>query len=243
MARSKWYQTWFNEIYLALYTHRDKKEAAAFVEFTLKHLAPKPGCLVLDLCCGTGRHMDIFLKKGFRVVGLDLSWFLLKKGARAGRRKRTVQGDMASLPFRACFDVVVNFFTSFGYYETDRRNREVLSQVRGVLRPGGKFLLDLPNACHVVRTLVRRDVRRLGGKRVIQIRAYNRKTRRMEKTIRVVSPKGEKRFRESVRLYSQREIARMARTAGLRVSAFMDLAGGPLSPASDRMLVIGERPC
>lgn len=49
---------------------------------------------------------------------------------------------MRSLPWRAEFDAVFSWFTSFGYFD-DNTNRHILGEVLRVLRPGGRFVLHL----------------------------------------------------------------------------------------------------
>ena len=43
------------------------------------------------------------------------------------------------------FDWVLNFFTSFGYFERERENFRVLEEIVRILAPGGRFLIDLMN--------------------------------------------------------------------------------------------------
>ena len=57
-----------------------------------------------------------------------------------------VAGDMRRLPFKGeSFDWVLNFFTSFGYFERERENFRVLEEIVRVLVPEGRFLIDLMN--------------------------------------------------------------------------------------------------
>jgi cyclopropane fatty-acyl-phospholipid synthase-like methyltransferase len=43
------------------------------VDFLVKELSLKPGALILDIGCGTGRHSIELAKRGYAVTGLDLS--------------------------------------------------------------------------------------------------------------------------------------------------------------------------
>ena len=112
----EWYRDWFGEEYLALYPHRDEEEAKASVELLVKAVGRPKGPL-LDLACGAGRHMLEFQRRGLTAVGLDLSMPLLKQARTRGPDLLLVQGDMRHLPFAdGSFQVVANFFTSFGYF-------------------------------------------------------------------------------------------------------------------------------
>ncbi len=127
-----WYKEWFGEDYLELYSHRDESEAEEHVGFVERHLAgPKPRA-VLDLACGAGRHTAALRRRGYRTLGVDLSLTLLVRAEGLPR----VAGDMRRLPFAAeSFDWVLNFFTSFGYFESERENFQVLEEAVRVLTP------------------------------------------------------------------------------------------------------------
>jgi SAM-dependent methyltransferase len=162
MAGMAWYREWFGEEYLGLYSHRDEQEAEAHVDFVERQLGhPRPRA-VLDLACGAGRHTAALRRRGYRAVGVDLSLTML---AHAGGLPR-VAGDMRCLPFAAgSFDWVLNFFTSFGYFETERENFQVLEEIVRVLAPRGRFLIDIMNTASTLRHLQAREVQRLDGRR------------------------------------------------------------------------------
>lgn len=102
---------------------------------------------VLDLCCGTGRHAAAFASRGCRVTAVDRSRFALEKArahaAEAGLDIEFVESDMRDFTRPAAFDLVVNLFTSFGYFEDPEDDLCVLRNVHGSLRPGGAFVLDV----------------------------------------------------------------------------------------------------
>src|SRR6478672_3330679 len=69
-----WFKDWFNSPYYhQLYFHRDKTEAAAFINKLIEHLQPPPNVSMLDVACGKGRHSLQLAQKGFDVTGIDLS--------------------------------------------------------------------------------------------------------------------------------------------------------------------------
>jgi SAM-dependent methyltransferase len=102
---------------------------------------------VLDLCCGPGRHSVALAKRGFAVTAVDRSPFLLNKAraraAEAGVKIEFVAEDMRRFIRPAAFDLVVNIFTSFGYFDDPADNRKVVDLVRESLKPGGVFLLEM----------------------------------------------------------------------------------------------------
>src|SRR5438067_3442621 len=110
-----WFEDWFGEEYLAVYPHRDRREADVVVSFLRDRLAGKSVERVLDLACGAGRHSRA-LGKLWWTTGFDLSEALLRVARREAKDACYVRGDMRLLPFRTgSFSLVVNLFTSFGY--------------------------------------------------------------------------------------------------------------------------------
>src|SRR5204862_1764443 len=97
-ALMAWYQEWFGEEYLELYAHRDEAEARQQVEFFQGQCGMVRG-EVLDLACGMGRHMTILQEAGYRAVGCDLSYTLLRTGMVEYGPMPVARADMRSLPF------------------------------------------------------------------------------------------------------------------------------------------------
>jgi len=237
----QWYRRWFGEEYLSLYPHRDREEARQGVRLFRRLCNPAPGARVLDLACGAGRHLGPLRDGGHRPVGLDLSMPLLRR-ARDDGASRLVRGDMRSLPFSAAaFDAVVQFFTSFGYFDDPGEDRRVLREVRRVLRSGGAFLLDFLNAEQVRSTLVPRDEEKVEGRTVRQHRWIEDDV--VRKRIEIEGSRGEENrvFHERVRLYEPEELQEMLAGAGLRVTARRgDYSGADFRSGSPRLLLAGE---
>src|SRR6266699_4868832 len=154
-----WFEQWFGEDYLHIYQHRDETEAEHLIELIASNLAGRDINSVLDLGCGAGRHTKVLCERWW-TVGLDLSMALLKEARRESPDAPYVRADMRELPFASeSFDLVVNLFTSFGYFDDDRDHARVLSCVCTALRPRGTLVIDFLNATQVRRALVPYDER------------------------------------------------------------------------------------
>ncbi|HEX4952611.1 MAG TPA: class I SAM-dependent methyltransferase [Thermoanaerobaculia bacterium] len=236
-----WYKEWFGAEYLELYAHRDLEEAERHVAFVVAHLGPERPRAVLDLACGAGRHTESLCRQGLWTIGADLSLTLLAQ--RPGLPRVGI--DMRALPFPgATFDWVLNFFTSFGYFESERENFRVLEEVVRVLTPGGWFLIDLFNPEPAIRGLKARERRELDGREVTIERWYDAARQRINKRIRLAEPDGSERsFLESVRAYRREEVTQGLGWAGLEVvETWGDFSGAPCSSESERLIIAARRP-
>ena len=102
-------------------------------------LAGRTPELILDCGAGTGRNLDWLSTYG-PAVGIELSPTGLAFGRRLGRR--LVRGSITQLPFAdgtadvvTCFDVL--------YALDDIQERQAVSEMRRVLRPGGIAIVNV----------------------------------------------------------------------------------------------------
>lgn len=242
----EWYERWFGEEYLLVYEHRDTVEAEREVETIRKVLGLEDGELVLDLCCGSGRHDIPLARLGYRVVGLDYSPELLRI-AHASRPPDSryplyVRADARDEVFGdGVFDAVLNLFTSFGYFSDDE-NTGLIRSIGRVLKPGGRFYIDYLNPPRVLEGLVPESTKERNGVHVTERRRFVSDTKRVEKTITIVRDGRAEDFHESVRLYDCGEIMAMLSGAGLRIDGVMGSIEGELySETSPRMILFGAK--
>ncbi len=238
---AEWFECWFGEEYLRLYPHRDDADAEQAVQLIAENVAIS-GRHVLDLGCGSGRHASLLVDRGASVVGLDLSMPLL---ARAQRRvpppHSVVRGDMRQLPFGTdAFDLVVNLFTSFGYFSDDDQHAAVLRQVSSTIVAGGGFVLDYLNADHVRDNLVPSEELEIDSQPVRVRRRVSDDEKYVIKEMYLTQD--DRQFRESVRLFSARELEVLLADVGLRVqSRYGAYDGRPLTAQSPRTILFAER--
>jgi SAM-dependent methyltransferase len=236
-----WFEDWFGEEYLALYEHRDHHEAREVVTLIAERMGDAVDAPVLDLACGAGRHQRTLGERGWWTVGLDLSPSLLRAARGEDRTAPLVRADMRELPFAGrSFALVVNLFTSFGYFREDAQHLRVLTEVARVLQPGGWFVLDYLHAGQVRQSLVHHDERTVGTVTVEQEREISADGRFVRKTI-TIGDLG-RTFVERVRLFEPSELAALCTGAGFVVdSVFGDYDGSPLRDDSPRTILFARR--
>jgi SAM-dependent methyltransferase len=233
-----WYQEWFGEEYLELYSYRDETEAKQQVGFFRNQVGAVQGP-ILDLACGTGRHIQELGALGYSSVGCDLSYTLLRTGATEYGDMSLVRADMRSLPFcDETFAGLVSFFTSFGYFATEEENSAVVGEMSRVLDVGAPFLFDYLNVHRELDKLVQREKRNTPLGEVRLERWFDPADRSFNKRITI----GDKRYLERVRGYDLDEISVMFTSSNLLIrSAFGDFSGAPFTRESPRLILVGSK--
>ena len=152
----EWFETWFDTPYYhLLYEHRNEKEADQFLNALLNYLQLPPQSSVLDAACGNGRYSIFLANKGFNVVGIDLSWKNIQHAGDFESSNLTFYlHDMREMFYVNYFDAVFNFFTSFGYFSSEKDNLKAIRSLSNSLKPGGRLVIDFFNSEKVIRGIV-----------------------------------------------------------------------------------------
>jgi 2-polyprenyl-3-methyl-5-hydroxy-6-metoxy-1,4-benzoquinol methylase len=230
----EWFKDWFNtDEYLAVYSHRDDTDAKKLVDLILKNVNIPCKCRILDLACGTGRHSLLFAQKNFNVTAVDLSKHLLSiakdSAEKSGLNINFVNADVRSFCDSAKFYLVVNLFTSFGYFESDEENFIIFKSAFHHLEDGGFFVLDYFNKNFVINNLVPFSFDKNKYGEIIQKRSIE--GNRVVKKITIKQNNIEKHFHESVRLYQYDELERAIKQTGLKIKKiFGNLSGNFFEP-------------
>ena len=107
-------------------------------------LAPslRPGVVVLDAACGTGRHTAWLEAKGCRAVGIDVTAAMLHRASARTERTGLVQGDLRALPLvSGSVDVCLCALALCHLPDL----RPALRELARVLRPGGRLVVSDPH--------------------------------------------------------------------------------------------------
>ena len=205
--KKDWYKIWFsNKLYLQLYSHRDDEDARNLINLIQRNISFHSGLKALDICCGTGRHSIELARRGLNVTGFDLSEYLISEAIVQFRRVREknlnvkfLVRDMRAFNFGRTFDLAVNLFTSFGYFEDDEENFLLFKNASSSLKKKGWFVFDYLNGEYLKKNIIKSSKTLLKGKPVIQ-------KRRLEnnfaiKDIIAGSGKNKQVFTERLKLY------------------------------------------
>jgi D-alanine-D-alanine ligase len=150
---SDWWSKLFNSVYLKTDgdVFENDQNTVNEVDTIIRITGLQPNDRILDVCCGQGRHVMEFARRGFpSVEGLDRSRYLIRL-ARQRARKRNLnvifhEGDARRFRLKeSAFHCVTIMGNSFGYFESSEDDRMVLEACRKALAPGGTIVLDMPD--------------------------------------------------------------------------------------------------
>lgn len=138
--------TSFAAVYDTLMDNVPYEAWANYVEHLLKEYGISDG-LVLELGCGTGNLTGALAKRGYDMIGVDLSEDMLEiaqeKKIQEGLDILYLQQDMRAFELYGTVRAVVSVCDSINYILKEAELLEVFRLVNNYLDPGGVFLFDL----------------------------------------------------------------------------------------------------
>lgn len=243
-----WWQVYFGDLYLRTFQARVAPDRTAQeVAGVMTFLDLRPGARLLDLACGQGRHAVPLARLGYRVAGLDLSDYLLRRArgaaAKAQVQVQWLQGDMRRLPWGEQFDACISLFTAFGYFDQEEQNQQVLEEVWRVLKPGGQFLLDVSNRDYYLLRMLPYAWWRHEDAIILEETTFDPDTCRFATSFTWVEDGRTETLEHSVRHYTVPELRNMLRRAGLEPMAlYGGFDGRPLGLDSERLILVARKP-
>jgi len=216
------------------------------VERILALLELAEGAAVLDLCCGPGRHSLELARRGFRVTGVDRTARFLEEGRRRAQAEgltvEFVQDDMRTFRRPEAFDAAINLFTSFGYFDDPREDKQVLQNVHASLKPRGRLLLDVMGKEVLARIFRERDWFEQDGALFLEERRLSDGWSRIETRWIIVQDGEREEFTLRLRLYSGAELAALLREVGFqRVELFGSLEGKAYDHNASRLVALAQK--
>ncbi len=120
---------------------KDYRLEAKRVRTLVRQRKKSVGNTLLDVACGTGRHIS-YLKSSFAVEGLDLDLNLLAIARRRNPGVRFHHGNMLTFKLHKQFDVVTCLFSAIGYMKTVHKLRQAIRNMARHLKPGGVLIVE-----------------------------------------------------------------------------------------------------
>ena len=245
-----WKELFADEDYLSIYSpYITIDTTIKQINFLVNQIKLNPTQNILDLCCGTGRHSLELARRGFKVTGLDWSKKFIKRARSSaeseGLSVNFIQGDMRRIIETDYYDVIINMFTSFGYFEKDDENESVIKGIAEALKLNGIFVFDFVN----IAQLLRYPIPVISYKDLLTERLVTRERKidffrwRMIETCRIGNDKDYEEYCVSYRLYTLAEFINMLSRNGLQFdSVFGDFDGSDYCENyPPRMIVVSRK--
>ena len=142
------------------------EEINGLVEILDEYGVPKDG-LILDLACGIGRISVPLAKKGYKVVGVDISSSYIQRAIEYAEaenvsgKTRFIVGDMRKVAtvlaeYADGFDAIMNMWTSMGYWD-EETDLSILKQSLTLTKPTGFFIMHTASRDGIVKRFQPRD--------------------------------------------------------------------------------------
>jgi SAM-dependent methyltransferase len=240
-----WYVNAFADTADMAWTDRTEAE----VERALRMLRPAGGERILDLACGSGRHSLELRRKGFEVVGADISPELLEIARRdadkEGLEVSFVEADLRELEFEAEFDIVLSLNDgAIGYLESEAENLRTFEVISRSLKSGGRHLMQLPNVLYAREHLPQKSW--ISGSSMIELveHRWNKSDRYMEGAMipirfgEVLDELKPIEFRQ--RLYTVEELREIMTSVGMEVDRVFHGSGKVREPTAKQFEIFVE---
>jgi len=132
----------YSDIYDIIYSDKDYEKECDFLEEIFSKFGDKISS-ILDLGCGSGGHSIILSNRGYKIVGVDRSPYMVKKAREKAKKECLfLEHDIRNFRMNREFDAVISMFAVASY---QIENDDVISFFRTAfehLRSGGLFTFD-----------------------------------------------------------------------------------------------------
>lgn len=250
---------WYEELFENYAIKYDKESftqgTMGECDFIEKEIEYNKETSILDIGCGTGRHSIELAKRGYKVVGVDLSESMLQRAKqKAGEQNLQIffeKHDARKLPYLNQFDLVIMLCEGgFSLMETDEMNFKILQNAANALKTKGKLIFTTLNGLfplfHSVKEFM--DENAKSGNATYGNHSFDLMTFRESNTIYIEDDSGKKKeIQYNERYYVPSEITWLLKTLnfqtvdifGAKLGAFS--RSDKLSTEDFEMLVIAEK--
>lgn len=149
---------WYEELYQDFAAYSEEpyvQNTEAEVDFIERVITYDRAKSILDIGCGNGRHSLALARRGYQVLGTDLSESMLAQGRQVAAAENIAVQFMAcdarQIYFEGEFDVTIMLCEgAFSLMEHDEMDRLILSNIARALKPAGKLIMTAPNAAYMI---------------------------------------------------------------------------------------------
>lgn len=245
---AEWFEKIFDNDYIRAYA-RQNKNTIEDVDGIIDLLSAQKNMKILDLCSGYGRHSLEMARRGYNITGYDLSTEFLdharKKAAEEKLKVNFVHGDIRELDYNEEFDIILNLYTSFGYFSHEE-NQEVLESIYRALVPNGRFLIEALCFTGLIRRVDPEQPASVfdgDDVMIVDMRRFDLEQNILNVNRKLFFDDGSRReYTFALRVYTLAEMIRMIQKAGLKlVDYFGTLKGNAYDYQSTHYVIVAEK--
>jgi SAM-dependent methyltransferase len=245
--------------YDLLYSHRDVAREVDFLERVFSQCSQVSVRRVLDMGCGTGIHSIELARRGYEVLGVDLSQKMIEVAREKSRAAGVtgvyfLQADATRLEFEEEFDAAIAMYGVISYFTRDENLLEFLRSLRRALKKGGVFVFDTWNLTGVLSKRVfyetpSTSIRKSGSmlaikEEVWRVDVLDQVAHAEIKWSIVDLVRGSVDFfdhRLDLRIFTVRELVHVLRETGFALcAAYEDYEMRPLTEGSSELVIVAR---
>ena len=238
-----WFSKWFDsKYYHILYKNRDQQEAENFLKNLSKLNFFKKDSKIIDIACGKGRHSLFLSDLGYNVTGVDLSENSIKYAKEFEKENLKFDvADMREIYKKNSFDISLNLFTSFGYFNNKEDDFSAIKAMSENLKNDGILIIDFLNSKKVITNLIKTEIKEING---VQFNI----SRKVEdgfiiKNIKINHNEDRFFFQEKVKALTKENFSKLLTFAGLQIiDTFGNYKLDEFNPqTSERLIIIAKK--
>ena len=127
--------------YDKIYHWKDYPKEVRQIKGLIRRYKRSPGKALLDVACGTGRHLQ-YLQEDFDCTGTDISRKMLEVARKNVPKVEFIEASMEDFELSREFDVVLCLFSSIGHLRTKRALNRALANFARHTKKGGVLIIE-----------------------------------------------------------------------------------------------------
>lgn len=245
-AEKEWFESesFWEDFYPVLFPDLLFDQAQEEMEQILD-LIGHPVRSVLDLCCGPGRFAGLLAREGYQVTGVDRTPFLLDIAQRAYGDFENVEwvlSDMRDFVRQESYDLVLNLYTSFGYFQDPAEDLRVLKNIALSLRPGGSVVIEVMGKEVLARNFEEIVTYKTEDGLFIQIHEILENWNLIRNEWTLIRGGNIRTFTFEHSLYAASDLIRLCEMAGFSdIGVFGNFDGRPYDHNATLLIIIGRK--
>lgn len=131
----------FAQYYDFFHSKKDYKEEVGKIVKLINEYKKSKGKKLLDVCCGTGRHLSYF-RKYYSCSGIDINKPMIAVAKKKVKGAKFYVGDMANFSLNRKFDIITCLFASIAYAKTNLLLKKTIKNFANHLELGGMIVIE-----------------------------------------------------------------------------------------------------